>query len=306
MAGRTWSTSRRLEFIDFRLYWQGRINRRDLREMFTISAPQAANDLRAYQEAAPGNAVYDRRIKTYLAGESFRPRFFRPDAAEYFEHLRRSRRRDERSGQAWVAADVPFAVSPIVKRRMDPEIVRSVMLAIRRKQCLRVHYQSMTRARPRVRIISPHAVASDEFRWHARAYSHERAAYRDFVLARILKATVANEPYVDGSHDHAWHETVTVRLSTNPDLEPAQRRAYEFDLGMTDGALGVPVRRALLHYFLTEMRLDFDPAGEKPPRVTPLVVVNVEEIRASLSPDRAATESRTDVAEGHGSGGRCD
>ncbi len=282
MTERAWSATRRLEFIDFRLYWHGRINRSDLRKIFGISVPQAANDLRAYQEIAPDNAVYDRRLKTYIAGESFQPEFFRPDAAEYFEHLRHAEDADSKLGQPWVAADIPLAVSPIIKRKMHPDIVRAVISAIRDKHSLQITYQSMTSARPKSRIISPHAVASDGFRWHTRAYLHEKDAFKDFVFARILEAEIAKDLYIDNHHDNAWHEITTVVLAPNSDLEPAQRRAYEFDLGMIGGELHVPVRSALLHYFLTEMRLDFDDTSKKPPRVTPLVVLNHDEIKECL------------------------
>ena len=68
-----WSVLRRLEFIDFRLFWTGRLNRSDLSEMFGISAPQASADIALYQESAPGNLIYDRGQKVYLRGPGFKP-----------------------------------------------------------------------------------------------------------------------------------------------------------------------------------------------------------------------------------------
>lgn len=50
-----WGIERRLEFIDFRLFWEGRINRSDLTDQFGISTPQASADLARYQEMAPSN-----------------------------------------------------------------------------------------------------------------------------------------------------------------------------------------------------------------------------------------------------------
>ena len=66
-----WSVERRLEFIDFRLYWEGRINRIDLKNFFGISIPQASADLRKYQELAPKNIDYDKKNKHYFATEKF-------------------------------------------------------------------------------------------------------------------------------------------------------------------------------------------------------------------------------------------
>ena len=45
-----WSVEQRLEFIDFLLYWGGRVNRRNLIDHFGISLPQASSDLTLYQE----------------------------------------------------------------------------------------------------------------------------------------------------------------------------------------------------------------------------------------------------------------
>jgi hypothetical protein len=51
-AGLRWGVERRLEFIEFRLYWEGGINRSDIREFFGVSVPQASKDLSLYQEMA--------------------------------------------------------------------------------------------------------------------------------------------------------------------------------------------------------------------------------------------------------------
>ena len=50
-----WGVEQRLEFIEFRLFWEGGINRGDIIEIFGVSVPQASKDLTMYQEAAPGN-----------------------------------------------------------------------------------------------------------------------------------------------------------------------------------------------------------------------------------------------------------
>ncbi|MDP6475054.1 MAG: WYL domain-containing protein, partial [Alphaproteobacteria bacterium] len=57
---------RRFEFMEFRLFWEERLNRRDLMEFFEISVPQASMDLTRYQELAPGNIVYDKKAKCYV------------------------------------------------------------------------------------------------------------------------------------------------------------------------------------------------------------------------------------------------
>ena len=83
-----WGVERRLEFIEFRLFWEGSINRAALVETFGVSVPQASKDLALYQERAPGNMEYDTRAKRYVAAERFVLRFLEPDPYIYLSQLR--------------------------------------------------------------------------------------------------------------------------------------------------------------------------------------------------------------------------
>jgi hypothetical protein len=42
-----WGVEQRLEFIEFRLFWEGHVNRRDLMDQFGVSVNQASTDLRS-------------------------------------------------------------------------------------------------------------------------------------------------------------------------------------------------------------------------------------------------------------------
>src|SRR5258706_16455995 len=83
-----WGVEKRLEFIEFRLFWEGGINRADIMERFGVSVPQASKDLSLYEEKAPGNLVYDKKQKRYLAAPGFRPVFLKPEADAYLSQLR--------------------------------------------------------------------------------------------------------------------------------------------------------------------------------------------------------------------------
>ena len=48
-----WGIERRLEFIEFRLFWDGHVNRSDLMAAFGISINQASADLNRYLGMAP-------------------------------------------------------------------------------------------------------------------------------------------------------------------------------------------------------------------------------------------------------------
>src|SRR5216684_2534181 len=108
-----WGTERRLEFIEFRLYWEGRVNRADLTGEFGISVPQASLDLARYQQLAPGNMVYDKRAKTYLAAPGFRPRFVTPDADAFLNSLRSISDHILSPEQTWLSRIPEFAALPV-------------------------------------------------------------------------------------------------------------------------------------------------------------------------------------------------
>ena len=78
-AALKWGVERRLEFIEFRLYWEGGVNRSDIIGAFDVSVPQASKDLTLYQERAPQNAVYDKSAKRYIASSEFQPCFLKPE-----------------------------------------------------------------------------------------------------------------------------------------------------------------------------------------------------------------------------------
>jgi hypothetical protein len=58
-----WGVERRLEFIEFRLFWEGSVNRGDLIDTFGVSIQQASTDLQRYQDIAPPNMLYDKSAK---------------------------------------------------------------------------------------------------------------------------------------------------------------------------------------------------------------------------------------------------
>ncbi len=77
-----WGVEQRLEFIEFRLFWEGHVNRSDLMDQFGVSVNQASTDLNRYIGFAPENMVYDK---------SEPPRFSRRVLGSKVRRLRRRR-----------------------------------------------------------------------------------------------------------------------------------------------------------------------------------------------------------------------
>lgn len=84
----SWGVERRLEFIEFRLFWEGHVNRSDLMGQFGVSVNQASTDLNRYIGFAPDNMFYDKSARTYVRSLEFNPQFLEPDASRYLAQLR--------------------------------------------------------------------------------------------------------------------------------------------------------------------------------------------------------------------------
>jgi hypothetical protein len=257
-----WGQERRLEFIDFRLLWEGRVNRSDLTTFFQISVPQASLDLAKYRELAPQNAAYDVTQKTYVATASFNPLFVRYSAEAYLGRVLAIETGMLESSSTFLGWRPTVALVRDPTRAIDPATLKSMLLAIREHRTVFADYQSMTSPDPKRRRITPHALAFDGSRWHARAYCHTHNEFRDFVMARISAISLEERSAIDASEDTEWHREIDVVLAPHPELSPAQKRAIESDYGMAEGKLVLRTREALLFYLLRHLGLLPKPARD--------------------------------------------
>ncbi|RWO03311.1 MAG: WYL domain-containing protein [Mesorhizobium sp.] len=259
-----WGVEQRLEFIEFRLFWEGGVNRSDIIEMFNVSVPQASKDLTLYQERAPDNAIYDKSAKRYVASEHFKPLFMNPDPDRYLSQLRLVSDGTLERSHAWIGHFPAFGAVPSPARELKAETLRTIISAINRSEAVEVKYQSLSRPEPRWRWVTPHAFGFDGFRWHARAFCELDRTFKDFLLSRILNTRGTRPGDIPPDADAEWNELVTLEIGPHPDLSEDQKRVIALDYGMRGGMTQIKVRRALLYYTLKRLGLDTDPAARAP------------------------------------------
>ncbi|MFQ5534957.1 MAG: WYL domain-containing protein [Sphingomonadales bacterium] len=259
-----WGVERRLEFIEFRLFWEGRVNRSDLIEKFGISINQASGDLSRYLGVAPGNLIYDKSARTYLRGPEFEPVFLKPDASRYLSQIRSMAEGILDADDSWIGLVPEYDAAPTPVRGVDAKKLRIVIAAIRRNEAVEVKYQSLSSPEPRWRWITPHAIAFDGFRWHARAWCEESGVFKDFLLSRILEAGSTKTCEISPDVDHEWTDEVILEIGPHPALSDGQKKVVELDYGMTDGKSKIRVRRAMLYYALKRLGLDTPSEARKP------------------------------------------
>lgn len=278
-----WSQERRLRFIEFRLFWEGGINRSEIMATFDVSVPQASKDLSLYRELAPGNLTYDPSEKRYFAEKGYTPIFAETSADKYLDHLRTIADGIVDKVGAWLDSMPPVDMAITPKRGVERSVLRDVTQAIREDRSLEICYQSMNPNRPEPiwRRITPHALAFDGFRWHARAFCHIDGRFKDFLLPRMLQSRRLDEPGASGEDDRAWHDEAILQIIPHPQLTPSQQTVVAQDYGMTDNRLDLPVRLAMLFYTTRRLGLDRDPETVDPRRQH-IVLQNFKAIEQTL------------------------
>lgn len=226
-AALKWGVERRLEFIEFRLFWEGGVNRSDIIAMFDVSVPQASKDLTLYQERAPQNAVYDKSAKRYVASSQFSPIFLKPDPDGYLSRLRSLAEGLADLGNSWIATPPETDIALTPRRKVDADVLKPVLQAVRESRSIEVCYQSMgsRRTDPTWRRMTPHAFGYDGFRWHVRAYCHIDEKYKDFLLPRILDVRHMDVPGPGGDQDALWKKTFDIEIGPHPKLTPESARS---------------------------------------------------------------------------------
>ncbi len=282
-AALKWGVERRLEFIEFRLFWEGGVNRSDIIAMFDVSVPQASKDLTLYQERAPQNAVYDKSAKRYVASSQFSPIFLKPDPDGYLSRLRSLAEGLADLGDSWIATPPETDIALTPRRKVDGDVLKAVLQAVRENRSIEVYYQSMgsRRTDPIWRRMTPHAFGYDGFRWHVRAYCHIDEKYKDFLLPRILGVRHMDVPGPGGDQDALWKKTFDIEIGPHPGLTQSQRAVVAKDYGMTNERAVLSVRYAMLFYVLKRLGLLGD-ASQQNPRTQHIVALNAHETERAL------------------------
>lgn len=268
-----WSVEQRLAFIEERLFWLGAVNRTDLVRRFSVSMGQASADIARYLAHAPKGVAYDKRAKRYVADAAFRPVLGAPDTARFLGELRLVEAGLLPAEETMLGTIPAFDATPVPERKIDAFVLRAALTAMRKKLALHVIYQSMSRPEPLARVIEPHALAHDGFRWHLRAFDRESRDFRDFVLGRISRPRVGDAAQSRPSDDRDWHTFVALEIAPHPGLTEAQAKAIALDYGITKGAAKIRVRRAMLFYALRRLGLDLKP-NARPPHEQHIVLMN--------------------------------
>jgi len=296
---RAWGVKQRLEFIESRAFWEGGINRADLSDKFGVSTPQASNDLAQYRAIAPDNLNYDASAKRYVASANFVPKFGTPNADRYLSQLKALAEGVIDLDDTFIGSPPVAVAMPVPNRRVDPNMLRHILAAVRGGLSVEFRYQSMNAARPvpQWRRVTPHAFGSDGLRWHIRGYCHIDHHFKDFILSRVSGVRAIGPAGPSAREDEDWSAMFDAVLEPNPGLSEGQRAAVAWEYAMPAGQVTLPVRRAFLYYLRRRLRLDVE---NDLPAETPVVVANRFEFDVALKSAKGLVAERVNPPAGQG------
>jgi hypothetical protein len=273
-----WAAAERLRAIERAAWWRGFVQRQDVAEIFGVSLAQTSTDFQAYQVLNPGALNYNLSAKRYESSESMNCVLHKPRLAEAVSQYLGGPAPTALPGVVPVAeiedgaggedADARFGVLQLPRRRADPVVERLLFLAIYQGLSIRGRYLSVGSGRSRWRLLAPHAVAHDGWRWHVRAWCFDREDYRDFVIGRFESVAwplrLQEHTDIELPRDEDWETFVTVKVKPNESLEPSARKALRMDYGLEGKqVLAMRTRKAMLRYLLEALRLPMPGAGEE-------------------------------------------
>ena len=225
------------------------------------------SDITDYRERQGKGIEYDTRRRTFRATAQYRPIENGIPLSDFLS--------------LWGAP-----VEPVDRPsfHVNPEIVRSLLLAVDAHQGVRIVYRSKTHPKGTERVVFPHAFVDTGFRWHVRAWCASRKEFRDFNLHRIARAEQNGLPRPSRANDRndaLWNREVEIRLKANPALPRDERRLIEEEFGFDGGLLRIRTRAALVMYVLQAYQVEVDSGGRNPRRHR-LVLSNAAELKKYL------------------------
>ena len=271
----SWGIRRRLDFIDFRLMWNGRINRSDIMERFDISSPQATADLDRYSAQAPDNLEYDAGLKAYKRLPGYQPKFVGGQVDRHLLQMRALRMGWLELEQSYFDKPPSTEVATLQRRPLDDEVLMPIIDAVRLNRCVEVTYWTMSGKPASARLLAPHSFAFGTGRWHIRAWNAENGDFRDFNLGRIEKVVLRDASPVDPRHDLEWHNIGKLHLRANPALDAEEQASIRREFTFDGETLVLSCRLALLFYLRAEYGLVDETL---PPYRRPLILENAAEL----------------------------
>ncbi|TQV75162.1 WYL domain-containing protein [Aliikangiella marina] len=280
-----WDLLLRYRLIETIALWEGRLTTNHLRQAFGIGRQQASKDINFYNsEIAPNNLEYDTKLKGYRPSESFSCVVTKGDINEYLYLLASRQDLSSKIEYLDISQANITSISPPL-RNVKPEFVRPIIEAARDRMRVEIQYTSLSKPEPRDRMIAPHTLVFNGYRWHVRAFCEETNMFKDFLLSRMTDISeITLKAQQSEADDEDWNQFVEIIVEPDKRLNNAQQKVIEHDFAMMNGQMIIKTRAPLVTYYLQLLRIDKSELHPIP-AAQQLVVTNRSELEKWLLPE---------------------
>ena len=120
--------------MEFRLFWEGGLNRSDLTERFGVSVPRRRKTWPATANLRRRTSSTDPSRKRYVSAQKpFRPLFLQPNPDRYLAQLKAMSDGILDVGDTWIETIPPTGVLPVPTRRINAPVLRALLRCHSRK-----------------------------------------------------------------------------------------------------------------------------------------------------------------------------
>ena len=262
----------RLKYIDLCAYILGFVNRKVLMNRFDVKQAWATKDFTIYQEKTGDNLVYDHALKAYKPVDWFTPHYDHDvdDAIDLISE-----------GKQSIICEPKFATNTYsyAIRSVKPDLkkVFSVLRALHLGKKVELKYLSRSSGHS-LRIIAPHSLIKTGCFTYVRAFDHKSGEFRSFKLNRVIDSKFLDSQPGQMECKEAdvdWQTKVTLKIVINKNVDNPE--AIEYDFGLNNGKIEIPIKKALVMFFLMDWNIAPKEFPDLPAKLYPLRVESVNE-----------------------------
>lgn len=230
------SINARLAYVDFKLFFTGRVNRTDLKNAFGIAEASASRVLTEYSRQRPNNKTQKANTIIRSSFEALNPM----DADIALDMLANG----FNSNKVFGITELAFEKIGRIPSQLNVYDVAMITRAISGKYSITCNYLSENSSNHRRRVIVPLAIMHDGTSWMFRGYDRSDTNgrnFKNFHFARVRNVVEEHQSkdmkqleHEDLSQDKLWNLRLPLVLNIHASLSEEGRRKVRADFGIPE------------------------------------------------------------------------
>lgn len=267
ITSETTSINARLAYIDFKLFFTGRVSRADLKDAFGIAEAAASRVLTEYSKRRPNNKT--QKTNTIIR-KSFEP-LTDIDGELALGMLANG----FNSNKIFGVTELAYEKIGKFPNQMNTNEVAMITRAISGKYAISCNYLSENSSNHQIRTLVPLAIMYDGTSWMFRAFDRsevKKNKFKNFHFARVRNVVEEHDSKESRQHDHEtlaqdklWNLRLPLILKLHPSLSEMDKQKVRTDFGIPEDKDEVYVTEKAAFRWIVEKKwyIDARPNEEK-------------------------------------------